>query len=205
MIECLTVVKFLNHLKIKFYQYTPENFIFKSLGQDFAKRLVTDSGKGTYTYGTGWETLYSTDGEDISWMYNEVNTLAYVVEMNADSQGFQPSYDKWRNITVERQRKGWQFLLNRLMGGSQLRGRVLNAETGELIEAGVRIKGLDYKYQEKPRRAKRGYFHKVLVPGDFEIEFSAPGFESEVVAVSIDEGVTEMDVALNPSTAWETW
>ena len=182
-------------------EYTPEDFIFKHFGQPFAKRLVKDSGSGSYTYGTGWETLYSTDGDDTGWMYNEVNTLAYVVEINADSQGFQPSYSKWRNITVERQRKGWQFLLNQMLVGPQIRGRIYNAATGEPMNAEIKIAGLKFKNKEKHRRSQNGYFYKMMAPGEFQVEFMAPGFQTEIVPVLVDTEAIDLEVAMTPNAS----
>jgi hypothetical protein len=45
------------------------------------------------------------------------------VEVNSSREGFQPSYTQWRNKTVERNRPGWMYLLNRLQGPS-IQGRV---------------------------------------------------------------------------------
>jgi hypothetical protein len=182
-------------------QYTPEEELFKSIGKTLASKLVKDTGKGTYSYGTGWELLYPVDGEDISWMYNEVGTIAYVIEVNSSSQGFQPNYSKWRNITVERQRQGWMYLLNRLQSGTQARGRITNASTGELINASIKIKGVKYG-DEKGRHSKLGHYVKLLNPGSYELEFSAPGFKTTTMAVSIGEGIAEMDVSLEPAASW---
>jgi hypothetical protein len=175
--------------------YTPEDFIFQDLGRKFAKKLIKDNGKGSYTYGTGWELLYPVDGEDIGWMYNEQNTLAYVVEVNSTSQGFQPDYDKWRNPTILKQRKGWHFLLNRLLGGAQIRGRMLDADTGAPVDGVIKVVGTKYN-TESPRKSKDGVFYKILTPGEFEIEFSAKGYESEVVAISLDNAAVEWNVYL---------
>src|SRR5690606_16847597 len=132
-------------------QYTPENFILESVGRDFAQKLEKDNGRGHYDYGTGWELLYPVDGEDIGWMYNQYNTLAYVVEVNSTSQGFQPDYDKWREVSVEKQRPGWQFLLQQLLVGPQIRGRMIDASTNRLVDGSVKLLGMNYT-NESPRR-----------------------------------------------------
>jgi hypothetical protein len=166
--------------------YTPENAIVQKWGSAFSKLLKKDDGGGTYTYGTGWEILYPVDGDDISWMYNEVNALAYVVEMNGSNQGFQPNYERWRNRTVEAQRPGWQFLLNQLLNGPQVRGRMRDAKTGAPIDGFVKIGGVKYG-DEKPRAAKNGVFYKLLVPGSYDLIFSAPGYKSQSLSISVDE------------------
>ncbi|MBN8554202.1 MAG: hypothetical protein J0L93_02060 [Deltaproteobacteria bacterium] len=174
-------------------QFTPENFIVADIGAALAKTLKTDDGKGTYAYGTGWEIIYPVDGEDISWMYNEANTMAYVIEVNASAQGFQPDFGEWRNKTVLGQRAGWQFLLNRLMTGSQVRGRMLDASTGAPVEGSIYLNEVKYR-SEKPRKSKNGFYQKMLAPGSYDLIFSAPGYESQSIAVSLDRSAIVQDV-----------
>ncbi len=178
--------------------YAAENAIVKSIGLEFAKLLKTDNRQKSYKYGTGWELLYPVDGDDISWMYNELNTMAYVVEVNASSQGFQPDYDQWRNRTVEAQRVGWQYLLNRVLKGPQVRGRMIDAKTGQPVNGSIKIAGVKYT-NEKPRMAKNGVYQKLIIPGSYELTFSAPGYASQTLAVSIDDGVIAQDIAFEPS------
>lgn len=90
--------------------------VYEGIGRELASKLVTDSGSGHYRAGTSYELLYNVDGGSIDWMYDATKTMAFVIEMNGDSLGFQPSYDKWRDKTVERQRAGWQFILDRMEG-----------------------------------------------------------------------------------------
>ncbi len=173
---------------------TPENMIVREIGASLAKKLKTDDGRGTYRYGTGWEILYPVDGDDISWMYNEVNTLAYVIEVNGSDQGFQPSYDEWRDKTVIGQRAGWNYLLNRMVAGPQLRGRMLDAKTGQPIDGFVSINGLAYK-DEKPRASKNGIFFKPLIAGSYEFNFAAPGYRPQTLALSLDaDSIVTQDI-----------
>lgn len=175
-------------------QVTPENFIVKSVAEAFGKKLVKDGGgTATYDVGTGWQLLYPVDGDDIGWMYNEVNTVAFVVEVNASKQGFQPAYEKWRNSTVTRQRAGWQDLVGRLLTGPQVRGRMIDAETGAPVEGSVYINGVKYT-NEKPRRSKNGVYQKILVPGSYELVFKAPGYLSQTVAISVENSAVPLDV-----------
>ncbi len=188
--------------------FTPEDFIVKSIGAEFAKTLKRDSAiaqfglvnaKDTYDYGTGWELLYPVDGDDISWMYAEVNTMSYVVEVNSTSQGFQPSYDKWRDRTVGAQRLGWAYMLNRMIGGAQVRGRLFDASTNQAIEGEVVIRGVKYK-TEKPRRSLKGYFQKMMVPGSYELTFTAPGYQPQTISVSLDNAPVQQDIYMEKAS-----
>lgn len=94
----------------------PDAKIYIKNGKELASRLKTDSGSGSYDPGTSYELLYNVDGGSIDWMYTQHKVMSYVIEVNSDSQGFQPSYSRWRDVTVKKQREGWQFLLDQMAG-----------------------------------------------------------------------------------------
>jgi hypothetical protein len=85
------------------------------IGKELASKLKKDTGSGTYAPGTAYELLYQVDGGDIDWMYNAHEVMPFVIEVNSSSQGFQPSYSRWRNKTIEGQRPGWQFILDKAL------------------------------------------------------------------------------------------
>ncbi len=87
---------------------------YEAVGKELAKKLVRDSGSGTYKAGVVYDLLYDADGGSIDWMYAKHGTVSYVVEVNSDSQGFQPSYSRWRDDTVKRQRPGWRYILSQV-------------------------------------------------------------------------------------------
>jgi carboxypeptidase T len=89
---------------------------YEGVGKDLAKKLLRDSGSGSYRAGTSYQLLYNVDGGSVDWMYTDDLIMSYVVEVNSTSQGFQPSYAKWRDRTIEGQRPGWKFLLDRMSG-----------------------------------------------------------------------------------------
>jgi len=85
------------------------------IGKELASKLKKDTGSGTYAPGTAYELLYQVDGGDIDWMYNAHEVMPFVIEVNSSSQGFQPSYSRWRDKTIEGQRPGWQFILDKAL------------------------------------------------------------------------------------------
>lgn len=109
-----------------------------------------------YRPGTPWELLYNADGGDIDWMYHEYQVLSYVLELNSRREGFQPSYSKWRDKTVERNRAAWQHLLDRL-DGNGFKGQIMNLKGKAVVEVmkdGKKV--MDYKVNPD------GTFHIVL-------------------------------------------
>jgi len=94
----------------------PDRAIYEGVGKELAKKLVRDSGNGSYDAGTSYELLYDVDGGSVDFMYASEKIMSFVVEVNSDNQGFQPSYTTWRDKTVEKQRAGWQYILDRMEG-----------------------------------------------------------------------------------------
>lgn len=100
---------------------SPDKAVYQGIGRELASKLVRDSGSGSYRAGTSYELLYNVDGGSVDWMYAKLKTMSFVIEVNGDAQGFQPSYRQWRDITVQRQRAGWQYILDK-METAQLQG-----------------------------------------------------------------------------------
>lgn len=118
-----------------------------------------------YVPGTSWETLYSVDGSDIDWMYQEEQVIPYVIEVSPRSDGFQPDYSR-RDPTVEHNRAGWQYLLER-MEQSGVHGISKDHRTirVEKIENGSLRSIQNYKVNPD------GSFHIILNDGKYKLTF----------------------------------
>ena len=149
-----------------------------------------------YEPGTAWELLYSVDGGDIDWMYGVEQVLPYVLEVNSSRQGFQPSYSQWRDVTVDRVRPSWQYLLDR-MAQSGLKGR-LDVENAseyrvkvERLENGLMAEVVDYKVNPN------GSFHIVLDKGDYKVSVRQNGrTASDIQNVSVGEALLNFEPKL---------
>lgn len=133
-----------------------------------------------YTPGTSWETLYSVDGSDIDWMYEQHQVIAYVIEVSPRSDGFGPSYDK-RDATVLKNRKGWQFLLERLEGAG-IHGIRPEKEWIALQE----WRGGSYVPLQRYKINPDGSFHLILSPGRYQLSFESPGQDSIIEEVILE-------------------
>jgi carboxypeptidase T len=122
-----------------------------------------------YKAGTPWELLYNADGGDIDWMYMEHQVIPYVIEVNSTMQGFQPSYSKWRQVTVERNRPGWMLLLDRVEG-SGFKGIAKKGEKSIEIYS-AKAKAVIQNYRIK----KDGSYIVILTPGEYELKFKGEG------------------------------
>ncbi len=126
--------------------------VVETIGKELGNKLG-------YEAGTAWELLYSVDGGDIDWMYLEHQVIPYVVEVNSEKQGFHPNYDKWRDKTVIRNRKGWKYLLNQL--SYQVFKGVVNDYKTKGIDA------LIYIYDKYESKSSLKYTYKVNKDGTF--------------------------------------
>jgi carboxypeptidase T len=116
-----------------------------------------------YKPGTPWELLYNADGGDIDWMYQEMQVIPYVIEVSSDREGFQPDYAQWRNKTVERNRAGWQLILNRA-SASGVRGKTATANEIDVRDGQDK---LIQTYKVNPD----GTYHIVLNPGSYKLTY----------------------------------
>jgi hypothetical protein len=118
-----------------------------------------------YVPGTSWETLYSVDGSDIDWMYQEEQVIPYVIEVSPRSDGFQPDYSK-RDPTVKHNRAGWQYLLDR-MEQSGIHGISKNYKT-------IRVEKFEndtLKEIQNYRVNPDGSYHIILNDGKYKVTF----------------------------------
>jgi hypothetical protein len=140
---------------------TQTHALISSIGQKLGELL-------DYTAGTPWEILYGVDGGDVDWMYASEQVIPYVVELNSTREGFQPSYSRWRDKTVERNRSAWMHLLDRL-DESGVRGIVYDEAGNPTKNFTIEVTtSLGVKVQDY-RGNPDGSFHIVLSPGDYKL------------------------------------
>lgn len=183
--------------------YTPDHEAVALVGQTMASLIQRDSGSMGYTPGLGWEILYATDGSDTDWYYAQFGTFAYVIEMNADAQGFQPNYASWRDSTVQRLRASWQYLLNRVHGPG-VTGIVRDACTNEpIVGAVVNIQEIPLTPVEMPRITDSyGRFFRVLNSGAYHLQVGALGYPTVTIPIQVGASLLERDVLLVPGGAF---
>jgi carboxypeptidase T len=143
-------------------EHTPDRDVVESLGRQLAGRLPKDGSSGTYDPGTSWELLYAVDGGDIDWYYNEHQVLPYVIEVSSSAQGFQPPFS-WRQRTVEKNRAGWGFMIDRL-AQSGIRASV-SVDNQMAVDGTVTLTPMN----QSAVSAESGRVYKVKSDGTFHI------------------------------------
>ncbi|MDQ7086980.1 MAG: M14 family zinc carboxypeptidase [Acidobacteriota bacterium] len=174
--------------------------ISRVIAEDYAARLVqADGGQGfsAAPYGS------RVDGTGRDNQYRENGSIAFVTEVNnAAEGGFRPDYGTYRDATVQGQRPGWKWLIER-MGGPAVGGHVTDALTGRPLEAEISLDEMNLPDGRQPTsRADTGRFHLIVVPGDYTLRVRAPGYAEAVIPVTVaDAPYVPLGVALEPAGA----
>jgi hypothetical protein len=156
----------------------PSIDLFKSIATDMKENVIDDRGnKNTYDIGTAPELLYEADGTDADWQYREAGVISFAMEVNGRMQGFQPSYSKWRDKTVERQEGAWKALIRRTLS----QGVKGSFRASQIEQVSYKIKvdkngifedftGADKTVRPFRPRSAEGFMYNVLLPGSYQLE-----------------------------------
>jgi hypothetical protein len=176
-------------------QFTINREVVEGIGAQLANLLPSDDNASRrYAHGTPWQLLYSVDGGDTDWMYNQYGVIPYVIEVNSTRLGFQPSYSRWRQPTVEKMRAGWAFLLDRLEGPG-IRGQVTAERVlFEEVTIDVRALGTSSTMRDQHIVKADGTYHLVLKPGTYELAFRLGDRDPIVRTVELGDERLQMDI-----------
>jgi carboxypeptidase D len=78
-----------------------------------------------------------------------------------------------------------------------VRGIITDKTTGQPLNAAVEVICIDHKVYTDP---DVGDYHRILVPGTYNLQFSAQGYYSEIISdISVSQGnAARLDVSLIP-------
>ncbi len=115
--------------------------------------------------------------------------------LELSNQKFIPS-SQFDNFWNYNRRSLYNYLEQCLFG---LRGIITDAETGNPIQANVFIANHDMENSDVFSQVPIGNYHRYLFEGDYDVTFSADGYESQVINVTIENNQTTiLDVSLQP-------
>lgn len=162
--------------------------VVEKVGKEIADKLG-------YKPGTAWELLYNADGGDIDWMYEAYQVIPYVIEVNSSRQGFQPSYSKWRDVTVEKNRAGWMHILDRV-GESGVRGVVNHSTNNTNLTVDIsKFEAPEVLFQTY-KVQKNGLFHIVLNPGTYTLKFKDKDQLLKTKKIKVSEKLLRLNVEI---------
>jgi hypothetical protein len=136
--------------------------------------------------------IYPVDGVSQDWLYHELGTLAYIVEGSHHN----PKTRATRTASIVGVRPVWQTLLDRVVDGPRISGRVVNAD-GNPLAARIEVLGVDtFEGEEWTARQRDGRFDRIVPnEGSWQIRVTH-GSVSQEVTVNVKRGVGWVDVQL---------
>jgi len=162
-------------------QITGEQAWLDQIGRAVAKVLPRERGQGTYVYGTGWSLLYPTDGTSDDYIFARFGAPSFTIELGTS---FQPDYSL-RDRTVRAQRAGWMSFFSQLL--QNLFTLRVETQSGKPIPlARIQFAQITHKYGERPFQTdSNGVFFKALAPGDYQLQVTLPGRQTQQVQVKM--------------------
>jgi hypothetical protein len=178
----------------------PDRRAHRDIGSALAMKVENDNGTGYYRMGTPPELLYGVDGDSDGWLHGIGGTVAFTIEMNSSSQGFQPDYDTWRDTTVTRNLRGMRYLVRRLSEGA-VTGRVRDACTGDPLSAEIGVAEQAFTQGQAPRTSEpeTGFFHRILIPGEYTWYGELDGYRRQEWPVEVSFAPVGRDLWLVPN------
>ncbi len=148
----------------------------------------------------GSERLPSADGEHYEWQLANFANWAFLIETHVD---FQPPYAS----AVSEANMLWNGILHGLQRPMPLWGHVRDVISGQPIAASVRFLGVNWQNGEKNSSGgPHGRYYGALPPGNYNVEFSAPCYQTNVVPATVTAGGSlQLEVLLASSTSSTTY
>ena len=181
---------------------SPDYPVISTLGQEMAELIPVEVGDGNYHHAASG----SRRGNAHDWTYARTGCIQYLVEIGTENM--QPNDVDLINDTVERNIQGAYHLLRRAAGinlGSgpekfQVTGIVTDAITGQPITAEVKVLEMHSPILSPRLTNEFGRYRRLLYADTFTLEFSAFGYETQVIEniVPSSSSITELDIALSP-------
>lgn len=179
-----------------YFSPTPDEDVVKDMALDYAE----DNGpmhnstefKDGITNGAAW---YSISGGIQDWFYHWNGHIHFTIEV---------SDSKWPDAsTIEGfwndNRESMLSFLERVLTG--VRGIVTDSDTGAPVAATLQVVGRDVNFYTDP---VVGDFHRPLMAGNYQLQVSAPGYETQTVPFTVAGprvDATRVNVSLKPASA----
>lgn len=190
-------------------EFVPEANIMTPLASQISNVIRKDNGQYGYDFGHWWELLYANDGNEIDYLYAQVGTLPFALEVNASS--YYPAYSMV-STTIARNRAGWQEALTIMTEENMLMGTITDACTGQPVNASFWWAEYPPTTKETPRQTEisTGFYAIMGVTGSNTLVVEAEGYQPTSLGVGLSGQPFTMDIELLPLNEpglmiWDTY
>ncbi|MBU0640745.1 MAG: ankyrin repeat domain-containing protein [Planctomycetes bacterium] len=169
---------------------TPDEDLFVYISEQYSQHNPPMWNSPYFTHGiTNGAEWYAVDGGMQDWHYRYMGGNEVTLEL---SNTFSPPYSQIPQYWNENRDSMLAYMETCLIG---VRGLVTDAVTGEPVFATVTVTGRDHEVYSDP---DVGDYHRLLLPGTYELSFEADGYETLSVSnVTVNGGdATRLDVQM---------
>ena len=174
------------------YSATPDDTLFREMALSYSlnnpsMKNSTDFDLGI-TNGVDWYFVY---GGMQDWSYVWMGCMEVTIELWDDKW---PPYSQIPDLWMDNQASMFKYIEWALKG---VRGLVTDKIRGIPLKATVCVKNIDFNVYTDP---DVGDYHRILLPGTYDIQYSAPGYISKTIkSVQVTDGdAIRVDVQLMP-------
>lgn len=174
------------------YSASPDDALFIQLALSYASQNLPMKNGADFEQGiTNGAEWYHVKGGMQDWKYAWLGCNEVTIELGYDKW---PSFSEIENLWDDNRESMLAYMEWSLRG---LRGIVTDSVTGKPLDATVSVSGRDHDVYTD---SDVGDYHRMLLPGTYELNFSAPGYRSRTVSdVAVSEGnAARLDVSLRP-------
>ncbi len=171
------------------YTASPDDDLFVQLSQTYASNNPDMRGNSdAVTNGAAW---YTINGGMQDWNYVWMGCNEVTIEL---SNTFWPAFSEIAHLWDDNREAMLAYMEWSLRG---VRGIITDKTTGQPLNAAVEVICIDHKVYTDP---DVGDYHRILVPGTYNLQFSAQGYYSEIISdISVSQGnAARLDVSLIP-------
>ncbi len=171
------------------YSPTPDEDLFVYISEQYSRSNPPMWNSTEFPHGiTNGAAWYSITGGLQDWSYRYMGCNDVTIELgNTKTPAFSTIPTYW-----SQNREAMLAYMETAFIG--VRGIVTDAATGQPLAATVQVVGRDHNVYTDP---DVGDYHRMLLPGSYQLRFTATGFDPLVVPVTVAAGAaTRLDVAL---------
>ncbi len=172
------------------YEAAPDDVLFRFIAGVYSSNnpiIMSGPFLQGISNGSAW---YPIRGGMQDWLYYYHGCLAVTVELSQEDYPDPSAFDEH-----------WEANRNAMLAYMELarmgiHGIVTDAETGEPLQAQIRVDGIDTIMHSDP---DFGDYHRMLLPGEYIIQFTADGYRTAAHSVVVNtDAPSVLDVKLVP-------
>ena len=189
--ELVANYPFDNDNKGSTFSPTPDEDLFVFLAETYSQHNTPMWNSTEFTHGitNGADWYMITGGlQDFDYRYMGCNHITFEI---GDTKS--PAYSTMPTYWSQNQESMLSYLETCLIG---VRGIVTDAGTGAPLAATVTVVGRSHPIYTDPQV---GDYHRMLLPGTYQLQFTAAGYETRTLPVTVASGnATRLDVPMSP-------